>query len=81
MIVGTAPGTHIPRNSAQTVTNRLLEIGVKDPHMQCMFYIRRFFFSLVYGKNPLKSFYSEPEGCSIGDVGPTKFAQMMIILG
>ena len=39
----------------------------------------------IYGKNPLKS-SPEPEGrwpwdlvCSMGDVGPTKFVQMMII--
>ena len=39
----------------------------------------------IYGKNPLKS-SPEPEGrlpqdlvCSIGDVGPTKFVQMMIL--
>ena len=35
----------------------------------------------IYGTNPLKSFYPEPEGHSIGDVGPTKFAQTMTILG
>ena len=41
---------------------------------------------LPYGKNPLKSSSPEPEGrwpwdliCSIGDVGPTKFVQMMIL--
>ena len=40
----------------------------------------------IYGKNSLKSSSSEPEGrwpwdlvCSIGDVGPTKFVQMMIL--
>ena len=39
----------------------------------------------IYGKNPLKIIFPEPEGrwpwdlvCSIGDVGPTKFVQMMI---
>ena len=39
----------------------------------------------IYGKNLLKSSSQEPEGqrpwdlvCSIGDVGPTKFVQMMI---
>ena len=40
----------------------------------------------IYGKNPLKIFCPEPEGprpwdlvCIIGDVGPTKFVQMMIL--
>ena len=42
----------------------------------------------VYGKNPLNIFSLEPKGqwpwdldqvCSIGDVGPTRFAQMMIL--
>ena len=38
----------------------------------------------IYGKSHLKSSSLEPEGrwpcdlvCSIGDVGPTRFAQMM----
>ena len=40
----------------------------------------------IYGKSPLKSSSPEPEGrlpwdlvCSIRDVGPTKFVQMMIL--
>ena len=40
----------------------------------------------IYGKNPLKTSSPEPEGWlpwdlvwSIGDVGPTKFVQMMIL--
>ena len=40
----------------------------------------------IYGKNLLKIFFLEPEGqwpwdlvYSIGDVGPTKFVQMMIL--
>ena len=40
----------------------------------------------IYGKNPFKSSSQEPDGqcpldlvCSIGDVGPTKFVQMMIL--
>ena len=35
----------------------------------------------VYGKNPLKSSSLEPEGlvCSIGDVGPTIFAQIIFL--
>ena len=41
----------------------------------------------IYGKNPLYSFSPEPEGqwpwdllctCSVGDVDPSKFAQMTI---
>ena len=40
----------------------------------------------IYGKNPLKIFFSRTRSwwpwdlvCSIGDVGPTKFVQMMIL--
>ena len=40
----------------------------------------------IYGKNHLKIFFSRTRrpmtlglGCSIGDVGPTKFVQMMIL--
>ena len=47
MIASTTPGTHNPRISAQTVINRLREIGERPP-IQCMFYMRRFFFGLVY---------------------------------
>ena len=38
----------------------------------------------IYGKNPLNIFFSETKGqwpwdlvCSIGDVGPTRFAEMI----
>ena len=48
MIARTTPGSHNPRNSAQTVTNRLREIVEKKTHTQCMFYMRRFFIGLVY---------------------------------
>ena len=40
----------------------------------------------IYGKNPLKIFFSGTRRqmtwdlvCSFGDVGPTKFVQMMIL--
>ena len=40
----------------------------------------------IYGKNPLKIFFSRTRKpvtwdlvCSSGDVGPTKFVQMMIL--
>ena len=48
MIARTTPGTHNPRFSAQTETNRLREIGERPTYIQCMFYVRRFFFGLVY---------------------------------
>ena len=48
MIARTTPGTHNPRISAQTVTHRLQEIGERPPYIQCMLYMRRFFFGLVY---------------------------------
>ena len=41
-----------------------------------------------FGKSPLNIIFSEPKGqwpwdlvCSIGDVGPTRFAQMMNLGG
>ena len=47
MIARTTPGTHNPRISAQTVMI-VCERLVKDPHIQCIFYMRCFFFGLVY---------------------------------
>ena len=47
MIARSTPGTHNPRISAHTVTHRLREIGERT-HIQLMFYMRRFFFGLVY---------------------------------
>ena len=48
MIARTTLGTHNPRISAQTVTHRLLDICEKQKHIQYMYYMRRFFFGLVY---------------------------------
>ena len=47
MIARTTPGTHNPRISAQTETNRLREIGERSPYTMYV-YMRRFFFGLVY---------------------------------
>ena len=41
MIAKTTPGTHNPRISAQTVTNRLREIGERLPYTRDVFYVRR----------------------------------------
>ena len=41
----TTPGTPNPRFSAQTVTNRLRDIGEETLYV---FYVQRFFFGLVY---------------------------------
>ena len=46
MIARTTQGYHNPRITAQTVINRFREIGEK--HIQCMFYMQRFFLCLVY---------------------------------
>ena len=45
MIASTTPGTHNPRISAQTVTNRLREIGERPPYT-----IRDFF--AILGRGP-----------------------------
>ena len=45
-VIATTPlGTHSPRINTQTVTNRMREIGVRPLYI---FYMRRFFFDLVY---------------------------------
>ena len=46
MIASTTAGTHNSSISAQTVTNRLREIGERLPHTMCV-YMRRFFSFLV----------------------------------
>ena len=47
MIASTSLGTHNPRLSAQTVTNRLLEISENPPYTMYVLYAG-FFFGLVY---------------------------------
>ena len=47
MIASTTTGTHNPRISTQTVTNRLREIGERPPYTMYV-YMRRFFFGPVY---------------------------------
>ena len=46
MIARTTPGTHYPRISAQTVTNRLREIGERPPYTMYVLYAA-FLFGLV----------------------------------
>ena len=47
MIARTTQATHNPRISAQTVTNRLREIGKIRPYTKYVLYAA-FFFGLVY---------------------------------
>ena len=48
MIARATTETHNQRISAQTLWHIVCERLVKDPHIQCMFYMRRFFIGLVY---------------------------------
>ena len=55
-------------------------------YANCFVHITKMATTPIYGKNPLKSFSLEPEGCrpwdlvlSIWDVGPSKFAQIIIL--
>ena len=63
---------------------------VKTPYAMLVKIYTKYFGHMtkmtIYGKTPLQSTSPEPEGrrpwdlvCSIGDEGPTKFVQMMIL--
>ena len=47
MIASTSPGTHIPRISAQTVTNRLREIGERPPYTMYVLYAECLFWPSI----------------------------------
>ena len=47
MIARTTPGTHNPRNSAQTVTNRLREIVEKNPYTTYVLYAAFLFWPSI----------------------------------
>ena len=50
MIASTTPGTHNPRTSAQTVTNRLREIGERPPYTMYVLYAAFLLWpSILYG--------------------------------
>ena len=48
MIASTTPGTHNPRISAQTVTNRLREIGERPPYTMCVLYAAFLIWPSIY---------------------------------
>ena len=48
MIARTTPGTHYPRISAQTVTNRLREIGERPPYTMYGLYAAFLFWPSIY---------------------------------
>ena len=48
MIARTNPGTHNPRISAQTVTNRLQEIGERPPYTMYVLYAAFLFWPSIY---------------------------------
>ena len=47
MIAKTAQGTHTPRISAQTVTNRLREIGERSPYTMYVLYAAFLFWPSI----------------------------------
>ena len=48
MIASTTPGTHNPRTSAQTVTNRLREIGESPSYTMYVLYAAFLFWPSIY---------------------------------
>ena len=48
MIASTTPGTHNPRISVQTVTNRLLEVCEIPPYTMYVLYAAFLFWSSIY---------------------------------
>ena len=82
----------LPIVFSQTIGPIELKFHVKNPYDKLAKVYAKYFGHMtkmaatpIYGKNPLKSSL-EPEGrcpwdlaCSIGDVGPTKFGQMIIL--
>ena len=48
MIASTTPGTHNPRISAQTVTNRLREIGERPPYTMYVLYAAFLFWPSIF---------------------------------
>ena len=48
MIARTTPGTHNPRISAQTVTNRLQEIGERPPYTMYVLYAAFLFWPSIF---------------------------------
>ena len=48
MIARTTPGTHNPRISAQTVTNRLREIGEESPYTMYVLYAAFLFWPSIW---------------------------------
>ena len=50
MIARTTPGIHNPRISAQTVTNRLREIGERSPYTMYVLYAAFLFWPSIYVK-------------------------------
>ena len=67
MIASTTPGIHNPRISAQTVTNRLREIGKRSPYTMYVLYaaflfwpsIFHFFGNLAFVKKQNKHLYTQ----------------------
>ena len=61
MIASTSPGTHNPRLSAQTVTNRLLEISERPPYTMYVLYAAFLFWPSIhiiptkFDKNPVSN--------------------------
>ena len=86
------PSTHQNIVSSETTQPFEFKFHMKTPYdmlakiyTNCTGHMTKMATTPIYGKNPLNVFFSvEPKGrwpwdlvCSIGDVGPTRFAQMI----
>ena len=63
MVASTTPGTHNPRNSAQTMTNRLREIGEIPQYTLYVLYAAFLFWPSIYDRRipQLKKKTDQPE--------------------
>ena len=85
------PSTHQNIVSSETTRPFELKFHMETPYdrlakiyTKCTGHMTKMATKPIYGKNPLNVFFSGPKGqwpwdlvCSIGDVGPTRFAQMI----
>ena len=83
------PPIHLNIVFSQTIGPIELKFHVKTPNAKVTKIYTKYFCHMtkvaatpIYGKNPLKIFFSRTRklltcGLGIGDVGPTKFVQMM----
>ena len=69
MIVNTTPGTHNPRISAQTVTNRLREIGERPPYTMYVLYAAFLFWPSIFDRFEIRVYgHLLGKGWSLGSL-------------